>query len=863
VVKGVSYLAAILLASAPRLALADFDGVYCAGPGYFAFHPGANKKIAPNVLKIVALGGAVDIGTVVTMELPRFDVKGMMCRDSTVVLASTSDSVFTVHLDASRQPTRFDAEPLTIKGLVPREYWRAESDLERLSAPARKGLAARIPLMTLRPGRRIWLDVTRAPPLRPRCGGGDAINARLVERDVSGRVVDTRTVFQGAAARFMETPCPVGPLNIAEIRADSIVMKSIMSIESVNGRDSPRTALALIDSARIWLSARGRGGVERLVDRAVAIVEGRRDIDSVSRANILAAWGEYLDDVGDQNSITLLDTALRTLSHASPRDDRRIVEIEYELASAYRSNRHIEQAAGLIDVIATDSAMTGLPPRARIDRLTLAADLALKRREYAIVQKMTAQVESIAVAASLPENALGEILWTSADAYIRSGDYASAERTYARQLRMRDNGPDKAAVPSLMEGLAGLAVDQGYLKRADSLYREVRRRTATQPTAHSSEFCENWGALLGDLGHAEIAETLKKLNGSKCTDLAFPIPIPASFPIPAHVDLYGLSPDQIVRRLGQPYASTEEISDLTPLWTELGIPTWPIPCGCFPGRWDLKNPADGAVVHLGTNDSRDATRYMLVEPTGVLRDGIRDWRLTGYFDDSTAINYGGAPRIDTIGDERWLVFPLSVEEEQEDDNPSGPSYSARGEAWYDLRQRKIRPALTIPLGGYETAYGFYFRVTPNTGDRRPSPVEPGRQTTIQRLPLRIENGEPVIELRMRVSFTAAAFRASTDETSGPEYDLFTMSHRMTFVRRHGEAEFLPDPTRSDLSLADMNLLYDIPSTALTRDDVVRLTYPQLMVIARGKNARNKAWLKRLVALATDNDQKRVLLSLLK
>jgi hypothetical protein len=112
----------------------------------------------------------------------------------------------------------------------------------------------------------------------------------------------------------------------------------------------------------------------------------------------------------------------------------------------------------------------------------------------------------------------------------------------------------------------------------------------------------------------------------------------------------------------------------------------------------------------------------------------------------------------------------------------------------------------------------------------------------------------VIELDLHVTL-----RAATGYTRASERDLFTLTHHMTLVRRKGATEFTADSARSDLPLRDMALLYDIPSTKLTYDDVVRLAFAKLKSIASGGSARDKEWVRRLATQATDSERKRALL----
>ena len=116
-------LAVMLLGSlGAGVAYADSDGYYCVGQGYLAYQFGfAAPPIAPHRLFIVRFGEASGIQRPIAFDLPQFQVHGILCAERTVRLAAY-DAIYTVRLDATNRPVRYETSPWMDKQHTPPEF---------------------------------------------------------------------------------------------------------------------------------------------------------------------------------------------------------------------------------------------------------------------------------------------------------------------------------------------------------------------------------------------------------------------------------------------------------------------------------------------------------------------------------------------------------------------------------------------------------------------------------------------------------------------------------------------------------------------------------------------------------------------
>src|SRR5438046_6063641 len=82
-------------------AWADRSGYYCVGRDYIAYQFGfAAPPVAPHRLYVIRLGGAAGITEPAGLELPPFQVGGMLCTERSVQRASV-DVIYTVQAHAT------------------------------------------------------------------------------------------------------------------------------------------------------------------------------------------------------------------------------------------------------------------------------------------------------------------------------------------------------------------------------------------------------------------------------------------------------------------------------------------------------------------------------------------------------------------------------------------------------------------------------------------------------------------------------------------------------------------------------------------------------------------------------------------
>src|SRR5947207_8419965 len=92
-------------------AYADSDGYYCIGRAYLAYQFGyAAPPVGPHRLFVLPLGPSAQIEPPTILEIPQFQVQGMLCRDRVVQLAAY-DAIYTIELDAASRPVRYASTP--------------------------------------------------------------------------------------------------------------------------------------------------------------------------------------------------------------------------------------------------------------------------------------------------------------------------------------------------------------------------------------------------------------------------------------------------------------------------------------------------------------------------------------------------------------------------------------------------------------------------------------------------------------------------------------------------------------------------------------------------------------------------------
>jgi hypothetical protein len=92
-------------------AYADSDGYYCIGRGYLAYQFGyAAPPVGPHRLFVLPLGPSAKIEPPTILDIPQFQVHGMLCGDRVIQLAAY-DAIYTnrARRDESARAVRFDS----------------------------------------------------------------------------------------------------------------------------------------------------------------------------------------------------------------------------------------------------------------------------------------------------------------------------------------------------------------------------------------------------------------------------------------------------------------------------------------------------------------------------------------------------------------------------------------------------------------------------------------------------------------------------------------------------------------------------------------------------------------------------------
>jgi hypothetical protein len=191
----------VLGLAVPTLAYADSDGYYCTGRGYLAYQFGmAPMPVAPHRVSVISIRGAQGIPEPSTLQLPQFQVHGMLCGDGWIDVASFT-TVYRITLDANDRPVRYE-ERGSLKGQpIPQAF--IQSQVQNLGPlggakayvkPIRTALAVR-PL-----GGEYILEVI-AKAIEPVNVCEISVTSRIVETDAAGREVNARILFQGRGHR--------------------------------------------------------------------------------------------------------------------------------------------------------------------------------------------------------------------------------------------------------------------------------------------------------------------------------------------------------------------------------------------------------------------------------------------------------------------------------------------------------------------------------------------------------------------------------------------------------------------------------------------------------------------------------------
>lgn len=191
-----TFLSVTLLLLWPCLvgrAHADSDGYYCIGRGYLAYQFGfAAPPVSPHRLHIMRLGDPEVIAEPIVVELPQFQIHGMICGERAIQLAAF-DAMYTVALGPGLRPSGWSASP-------PREQVRFPpgQNLGAWSRPVDTLKVERVSLLKQPNGYEIILEIV------PRAASEECvteITTRVIEVDAIGQVIREWLIFDGKGQR--------------------------------------------------------------------------------------------------------------------------------------------------------------------------------------------------------------------------------------------------------------------------------------------------------------------------------------------------------------------------------------------------------------------------------------------------------------------------------------------------------------------------------------------------------------------------------------------------------------------------------------------------------------------------------------
>jgi hypothetical protein len=193
--------------SVPGIAYADSDGYFCVGQGYLAYQFGlAPPPVAPHRLSVISTEGAEGIPDAVTLELPQFQIHGIVCGEGWVDIASFT-TVYRVTLNERQRPVRYE-ERGPLDRPIPQAYIRSQLQNLGASGGGRAYLnPTRMRIGVRRGGGEYVLEVV-AKAIEPVNRCEIFVTSRIVEIDSGGRQVNERVVFQAKGRRECGDPGP-------------------------------------------------------------------------------------------------------------------------------------------------------------------------------------------------------------------------------------------------------------------------------------------------------------------------------------------------------------------------------------------------------------------------------------------------------------------------------------------------------------------------------------------------------------------------------------------------------------------------------------------------------------------------------
>ena len=185
----------------PGVTYADSDGYYCIGRSYLAYQFGmAPMPVAPHRVYIISTRGPQGIPQPTALELPQFQVHGMLCGDGWLDIASFR-AIYRITLDMNDRPVRYQVRESLEGQRIPQPFILSQVQNLGPFAGARAYLKPIRASLGVKAGGGEYLLEVMAKAIEPVKACEVSVISRIVETDGRGREVSARIIFQGRGHR--------------------------------------------------------------------------------------------------------------------------------------------------------------------------------------------------------------------------------------------------------------------------------------------------------------------------------------------------------------------------------------------------------------------------------------------------------------------------------------------------------------------------------------------------------------------------------------------------------------------------------------------------------------------------------------
>ena len=179
---------------------ADSDGYYCIGSGYLAYQFGfAAPPVGPHRLFVLRVGDPSGVEPPAVLDLPQFQVSAMLCGDRSIQMFGW-DAIYTIELDASSGPVRYDSTPWFDRGRLPPQFRDESRNLGKLNPSAASLNPVRVLLRAVADGGQDLLEMSSNTTSSEPCAEL-MMTTRVVRIDPEGREIQQLQIFQGRRNR--------------------------------------------------------------------------------------------------------------------------------------------------------------------------------------------------------------------------------------------------------------------------------------------------------------------------------------------------------------------------------------------------------------------------------------------------------------------------------------------------------------------------------------------------------------------------------------------------------------------------------------------------------------------------------------